>query len=133
MDNDSYAWLTADDIRQLHDFVLESGQLEGDCPERPVESAINRVEQKVHYGEIQADVIQIAVTYAVVIARAHSFVDGNKRTALLAMLVFLEDHGYKIEVDGELLANRMEDCAAGIIDDEQLWEFIFTYLMERHD
>jgi death-on-curing protein len=125
-----YYWLTAEDVRELHGYVLEPDQLKGEYPERSIEAALNRVVQKVHYGELQSDVLQIAASYAVVISRAHSFVDGNKRTALLSMLVFLEDHGYQIEVDGRLLADKMEQCAAGDIDDSQLWDFIFDYLTE---
>lgn len=79
------------------------------------------------------DVIQIAATYAVVISRAHSFNDGNKRTALASMLIFLGDNGYDLEIDGERLAKTMEDCAAGAINDDALWSIIFEHLTELSD
>lgn len=125
---DEIQWLSATEVRQIHDSILEPGQLAGESDTRPVDSALARVEQQVHYGQIKPDVIQIAATYAVVISRAHSFSDGNKRTALVSMLMFLDAHGYDLNIDQIELADRMEDCAAGRIDDAVLWEVIFRHL-----
>lgn len=121
-------WLNVTEVRQIHDSILEPGQLTGESDTRSVDSALARVEQQVHYGQIEPDVIQIAATYAVVISRAHSFSDGNKRTALVSMLMFLDVHGYDLNIDQIELADRMEDCAAGRIDDVVLWEVIFSHL-----
>jgi len=49
----------------------------------------------------------------------------------MSMLAFLDDHGFSLEIDDELLADEMERCAAGEIDDEGLWATIFDYLKER--
>lgn len=125
---DGIQWLHASEVREIHDSILIPGQLTGEDSSRPIESALVRVEQRVHYGEMEPDVIQIAAAYAVVISRAHSFNDGNKRTALVAMLMFLDAHGYDLEIDQIELANRMEDCAAGRIGDDELWEIIFRHL-----
>jgi death-on-curing protein len=125
---DDIQWLSVAEVRQIHDSVLEPGQLTGENDTRSADSALARVEQQVHYGRIEPDVIQIAATYAVVISRAHSFNDGNKRTALVSMLMFLDAHGYDLEIDQIELADRMEDCAAGRIDDAALWEIIFNHL-----
>jgi death-on-curing protein len=129
---DDIQWLSAAEVRLIHDSILEPGQLIGEDGTRSIESAIARVEQQVHYGQIEPDVIHIAATYAVVISRAHSFNvnDGNKRTALVSMLMFLDAHGYDLEIDQIELANRMEDCAAGIFDDTDLWSIIFEHLTE---
>jgi len=131
-DSTGFAWLSADDVRLFHDSILEPGQLVGEAGDsRSIESALARVENQVAYGQIESDTLQIAATYAVTIARAHSFNDGNKRTALMSMLAFLDDHGFSLEIDGCLLANRMEACAAGNINDSDLWAEIFEYLKER--
>lgn len=130
-DSADFVWLSVDDVRQFHDSILEPGQLTGEVSSRPIESVLARVENQVAYGQIQPDTLQIAATYAVVISRAHSFNDGNKRTALMSMLAFLDDHGFSLEIDDYLLAERMEACAAGKIDDYGLWAEIFDYLKER--
>ena len=49
----------------------------------------------------------------------------------MSMLAFLDDHGFSLEIDGHLLAEKMEACAAGDINDDDLWNFIFEYLQER--
>lgn len=130
-DNPVFSWLSVDDVRQFHDSILEPGQLTGEVHSRPIESALARVEHQVIYGQIEPDTLQIAASYAVVISRAHSFNDGNKRTALMSMLAFLDDHGFSLEIDDYLLAERMEACAAGEINDDGLWNEIFDYLVER--
>lgn len=128
-----FRWLTAAEVREFHDYILEPDQLTGEDNTRPLESALNRVEQQVHYGQIEIDVIQVAVTYAVVISRAHSFSDGNKRTALASMLMFLYQNGYDLNIDAVRLAQTMEDCAAGLINDNSLWSIIFEHITELSD
>ena len=46
---------------------------------------------KAQYGE--ADVALLAAAYAYGIARNHPFLDGNKRTAFIAMELFLMKNG----------------------------------------
>lgn len=126
-------WLTAADVRSYHEFILEPQQLQGEYSERPIEAALNRVEQQVYYEQIEADALQVAATYAVAISRAHSFADGNKRTALVSMLMFLDAHGYSLDtldVDGTQLVLWMEECASGEFDDDELYSLILEYLTE---
>ncbi len=40
-----------------------------------------------------SDPIEVAAAYLFYLCRNHPFVDGNKRTALAACLIFLEDNG----------------------------------------
>ena len=52
-----------------------------------LESALARPQNKFAYGE--TDLAALAAAYGFGIARNHPFVDGNKRTALASMIVFL--------------------------------------------
>src|ERR1051326_6019571 len=52
-----------------------------------LESALARPQNKFAYGE--TDLAALAAAYGFGIARNHPFVDGNKRTALAALIVFL--------------------------------------------
>ena len=45
-----------------------------------------------------SDSIEIAAAYLFYLCRNHAFIDGNKRTALAACLVFLESNGLLPEV-----------------------------------
>jgi death on curing protein len=42
---------------------------------------------------LMSDPVEIAAAYLFYLCRNHAFVDGNKRTALAACLVFLESNG----------------------------------------
>lgn len=49
------------------------------------------------------DIFEMAAAYAYHISQNHPFIDGNKRTALAAALIFLELNGVSItDTDGEL-------------------------------
>ena len=120
-------FLTVDEVRSYHDDILLPGQLAGEDKAK-LEGAVSRVEAQVAYLQLSDDVLEIAAAYAVNISRAHAFTDGNKRTALLSMLMFLEHHGYDVDVDPYALADKMEACAAGTVTDQELWKFIFDHL-----
>ena len=106
------------------------GQLHGESDTRTIEAVLARVENQVNYGEIHDDVIEVAAAYAVAISRGHCFIDGNKRTALLSMLMFLRGHGFELEIDQTMLAKTMELAAAGEITDQDLWTVIFEHLRQ---
>jgi death on curing protein len=65
-----------------------------------------------------SDSIEIAAAYLFYLCRNHAFIDGNKRTALAACLVFLESNGLLPEV--KLPADEWEefvlDVAASKLD-----------------
>lgn len=46
-------------------------------------------------------------------ARNHPFYDGNKRTALLATITFLENNGYEVIADNEKLFRLVETVVKG--------------------
>jgi len=58
----------------------------------------------------------MAAAYLFHIASNHPFVDGNKRTALLAALVFLDLNGVSIERDSDALYELTMGVAEGRLD-----------------
>ena len=68
-----------------------------------------------------SDPIEIAAAYLFYLCRNHPFIDGNKRTALAACLVFLENNGFL--PNARLLVNEWEsfvlDVAASRFDRDQ--------------
>ena len=65
-----------------------------------------------------SDPLEIAAAYLFYLCRNHAFIDGNKRTALAACLVFLESNG--LLPDAKLPINEWEefvfDVAASKLD-----------------
>ena len=65
---------------------------------------------------IHADLFEMAAAYAFHISQNHPFVDGNKRTALAAALVFLELNGISLKDPEEKLYHSMMSLASGKLD-----------------
>jgi death-on-curing protein len=68
-----------------------------------LESALARPQNQFAYGE--TDVAALAAACAFGIVRNHPFVDGNKRTAFMTAILFLERNGRRFiahEVDATL-------------------------------
>lgn len=103
-------YLTLDDVRGLHADVMErTGFLPAPLQDQgALESAITRPRMAAHYEE--ADLAPQAVMLMLAISQAQAFVDGNKRTAMYAGLVFLELNGTTFDGDDELLAVLLEEA-----------------------
>ena len=92
MSDSPYLYLTISQIRELHDFVIqEYGGTDGLRGLANLDSII-QAPQNVGYFQ-DGDVFEQASAYAYSIVQNNPFIDGNKRTALVAALVFLEING----------------------------------------
>jgi death-on-curing protein len=83
--------LTADDVLALHEDVMRRlGQAPAPLSRDGralLEAALNRPRNAAFYS--RADVFEQASVLTIGIAQAHAFLDGNKRTAAAALIVFL--------------------------------------------
>lgn len=120
--NREWKHLTVGAVRQIHAQVLAThGGSEGERDPGMLESAV-AAPQATWGGEpIMDDPIEIAAAYLFYICRNHPFVDGNKRAALAACLVFLEQNElWKV---GKLPVDDWEsltlDVAASRLDRDQ--------------
>ncbi len=109
-------WLSRRIVLAIHDEQLAAhGGATGVRDEGLLESALARPLNRAGYGD--PDTAELAALYAIAIARNHPFVDGNKRTAFGALVLFLSLNGLELEapeVDAAVIALRM---AAGDIPD----------------
>lgn len=64
-----------------------------------------------------AGVAEMAAAYAFGIAKAHAFVDGNKRTAFVTALTFLRLNGYAFRPETTEGVRMMEALATGSVDE----------------
>jgi len=79
----------------------------------------------------EGSLVELAAVYAYGLAKDHGFVDGNKRTAVYAMLAFLEVNGFEFTLPAEIWEPIFEDVAAGNISRERLAEEIAAELGRR--
>ena len=86
-------WINLEDCLAFHDGLLARfGGLAGVRDEGLLHSALNRPQQLLNYEK--PTLHQIAACYAYGIAKNHPFLDGNKRSALMACAMFLECNGF---------------------------------------
>ncbi len=86
--------LTVAAVKAIHREVLRAhGGSPGIRDEALLESAIAAPQATMMGQPLISDRVEIAAAYLFYICRNHPFVDGNKRTALAACLVFLETNG----------------------------------------
>ena len=62
-----------------------------------LESALARPQNAFAYGE--EDIVVLAVRLMAGLAQAHAFEQGNKRTAFVAMVQFLNTNGYDLVIE----------------------------------
>lgn len=84
-------YLTVEAVKAIHREVLAAhGGAAGIRNETLLESAVAAPQATMMGQTLISRPIEIAAAYLFYICRNHPFVDGNKRTALAASLVFLE-------------------------------------------
>ena len=87
-----------------------------------LESALARPQNKFAYGG--TDLAALAASYGFGIARNHPFVDGNKRTALASMIVFLNLNELALAAPQEAATASVLALAAGEIGEDVLARWI---------
>ena len=87
-------WVPLAAVYVIHDRqIARHGGASGLRDKTLLEAAVVRPENKFSYE--QADMFACAAAYAFGIAKAHAFVDGNKRTAFVTSVTFLRLNGYQ--------------------------------------
>jgi death on curing protein len=120
-------WLEIDIVLDFHAEQLALfGGAEGVRDLGLLESALARPINKFGYGE--ADLANLAAAYGFGIARNHPFVDGNKRTALASMIVFLGLNRFDLDAPREQATAIMLSLAAGEISEETLARWIADHI-----
>ena len=116
-------WLTLELVVAIHDEQLRLfGGPAGLRDPGTLESALGRPKNKWAYENV--DLAGLAAAYAFGIARNHAFVDGNKRAAFMAMIIFLEMNGVAFAPDTGEAAAAIVSLAAGEIAENGLARWI---------
>lgn len=119
----SWLWLSAEALLVAHDEQLaEHGGAAGLRDIGLFESALARPQNLAAYGD--PDIAALAAAYAFGLARNHPFVDGNKRTALIALETFLVLNGAELVANDVQCVQAILALAAGELDESQLADWI---------
>ncbi|MBS0444858.1 MAG: type II toxin-antitoxin system death-on-curing family toxin [Proteobacteria bacterium] len=121
--NREWVRLQTDVLRAVHDEQLaEHGGAAGVRDEGLFESALARPRHLAAYGD--PDHAELAAAYGFGLARNHPFIDGNKRTAFVAVELFLVLNGYRLDATDVDCVVTMLALAAGDIDESAFADWI---------
>jgi death on curing protein len=110
--NEPWVWLELNVMLAVHEEQLaEHGGAGGLRDAGLLESALARPANLASYGE--PDVADLAAAYGYGVARNHPFIDGNKRTAFVAVELFLALNGHTLVADDANCVLTMLAMAAG--------------------
>jgi death on curing protein len=123
--SDEILFLEMDDILEIHGLQLPRfGGAEGIRDRGLLESAIAQPQAGIDGQFLHSDLFLMAAAYAFHIAENQPFVDGNKRTGLLAALVFLDLNDHSIDQPSDRLYQAIMDIAAHRLDKRGLAELL---------
>lgn len=110
-------FLTLFSLMALHDEVIEqSGGRPGVKDRGAVESASNKPKTSVGRADAYPTFFTKVAAQGFELASGHSFTDGNKRTALSAMLWTLAANGFKVKVSDDAQTTVMLLVATGNLE-----------------
>ncbi|MBK8465571.1 MAG: type II toxin-antitoxin system death-on-curing family toxin [Chloracidobacterium sp.] len=117
-------WFLINAVVAMHQRqIAEHGGSDGVRDLGLLESALARPENIAAY-EPEADIARLTAAYAFGIAKNHPFIDGNKRTALVAMRTFLRLNGFNLNATPTDKYLTIITLAEGSLSEEALIDWL---------
>lgn len=98
------------------DSIQNKKQMRGIKDTNLFNSALYEPMQTFAKQELYPDIISKAACYLRSFAMNHPFFDGNKRTALMATVIFLERNGYEVIADNDKMYKFVEKVVKGKLE-----------------
>ncbi len=125
--NEASTWLLGSIVRAVHEEQLaEHGGASGLRDEGLLESALARPLHLAAYGD--PDAAALAAAYGFGLARNHPFIDGNKRTAFVAVELFLQLNGWRLTASDVDCVLTMLSLAAGTLDEDAFADWLRRHM-----
>jgi death on curing protein len=127
---DAWIWLDGEVLRAVHDEQLsEHGGAAGVRDIGLFESALARPRQLASYGD--PDLADLAAAYGYGLAKNHPFIDGNKRTAFVAVELFIDCNGASLAAGDADCVLTMLAVAGGALTEAQFADWIRQHTVPR--
>jgi death-on-curing protein len=128
--NQTWVWIDPAVILAVHEEQLaEHGGGAGVRDAGLMDSALARPVNLAAYGD--PDVAELAAAHGFGLARHHPFVDGNKRTAFVAVELFLAIHGWALAATDADCVLTMLALAAGDLDEPGFADWLRDHIARR--
>jgi death on curing protein len=117
-------FLSLEEVLDIHhDQIERYGGAEGIRDLGLLHSAIAMPEAGSRSQYYHTDFFEMAAAYLFHIVKNHPFVDGNKRTGVVAAIVFLAMNSVEIRVTNEALVDTVLSVAEGRLQKSAVAEF----------
>ena len=115
-------WLNEDEVTAISaQAVAMFGGLSGEVrDENLLKAAVGRPLNKWHYDEPKPDIFTLAAAYCFALVKGHVFHDGNKRTAYIVAIVFLQQNGITCAPEQADIVATMLGAADGSVSEDDL-------------
>lgn len=120
----SLHFLSVDDVLTLHHLQIEHfGGQHGVRDRGLIESAVAMPMASFGGADLHPDLFDKASAYLFHLAQNHPFIDGNKRVAAAAGIVFLNANGFELKANQIDYANLVLDVAQGKLQKPEIAQF----------
>jgi len=120
-------YLTADQILWFHEQALCFGGAAGIRSEQLLLSGLAQPEQSAFGEDAYPTLAEKAAAYGFFLTENHRFVDGNKRTAAIARLAFLDLNGVELVQTDDQIAETFERLARSEIDQQMFFAWVCAH------
>lgn len=115
-------------LSYIHDHIIDaSGGLKGFHDEGLLKSALARPMHSIMGEDAYPDVLSKAAALLDAVARNHGFRDGNKRTAMAAAVLYLEQNEIKVAFTNQ----EYEDIMLHVVNNKPSIEEIKRWFEQR--
>lgn len=123
-------WLTEQMVLAIHeDLISQYGGLSGVRDSALLAASLARPQYKLS-DQPEVSLSELAAAYGFALCKNHPFVDGNKRTAFMAMYIFLGLNAYRFNAPEPEIVLVMESLASGEINENALQVWLAKYVKE---
>lgn len=117
--------LTKEQVIRMHTLLIEkSGGSDGIRDEKLLESALSAPFQSFDGEDLYKSIRAKATKLGFFLIKNHPFIDGNKRTGIFVMLIFLEINGIDVSYTDEDIIRIGWGLAEGSVSDKELLSWI---------
>ena len=118
-------YLTTDQVVRLHKVLIEtSGGSSGIRDKGTLDAALKAPLQTFDDCELFPSILDKATRLAYGLIKNHPFIDGNKRIATHAMLIFLSLNGMMLSYEDEELIDIILKVASSQANESDLYQWI---------
>ena len=120
-------YFTGKGLSKIHDWIIESlGGEQGPLNKGNVEAAAQRPRTKIYHEEPFNDIVAKAAALGYSLNRWHGFLDGNKRTSLMSIILMLEMNDVHFTMPPYMTKYLL------LVAQDKMEESEFDFLIRKH-